>query len=572
MLDYPSFPIELLHNVLIRLHPNDLPTLAAANRHLRFALPAVIDHAFATRHLAAIGCNVSACSRISPLQEGLLKDIKFDHPVLFMHAVAAVTMCGVSVDSCEHVWGLGWRLQDAKAEAKPGGKEIWAARVRVVRTAVREEYWPSQHTDRPAHMDSAFFLAAAMGSLDLLNDLRSRFPDAVADGPQTDPMRAFLWSCASFGFADGLKLVPHNHPVLNMRNGNQRTLLEEASFYSRHNVIQVLLDLGAAVNPPGITGADPKQGQPPLWCALLGTAPDRLETIKLLLTHGARHDLTFKSMTPLMFVVSSQWHDLMRLLLSFGADPNPPNVTWSTALELAAGRNDIVGSRALLDAGARITPLTLRQACKFADAETVAVLLEHGAEAAHPSHMPPLLHETLFMRCRSVEATEITRLLLKHGAPVDGIDNHGRTPLHMALASGYVDAAVVLLDAGADPTRRSRVGRTAFYFVAEAPSWHSDMEALLDRLLEMGVELNASDEWGRTALHTASVQGKTEYIEWLLARDGINLGLVDETGKGWVELALSNQVYMRKWLKDNSSKLIALGVDMSALTSNVTSF
>ncbi|KAJ3117135.1 hypothetical protein HDU96_007798 [Phlyctochytrium bullatum] len=42
-----SFPPELLPEIFIHLHPNDLPRLAAANRHLRRTVPAVIDYTFA---------------------------------------------------------------------------------------------------------------------------------------------------------------------------------------------------------------------------------------------------------------------------------------------------------------------------------------------------------------------------------------------------------------------------------------------------------------------------------------------------------------------------------------------
>ncbi|KAJ3114757.1 hypothetical protein HDU96_001700 [Phlyctochytrium bullatum] len=49
---HPASAVELLLSVLIYIHPGALPTIAAANRHLRRTLPAVINYNFALRHLA----------------------------------------------------------------------------------------------------------------------------------------------------------------------------------------------------------------------------------------------------------------------------------------------------------------------------------------------------------------------------------------------------------------------------------------------------------------------------------------------------------------------------------------
>ncbi|KAJ3099235.1 hypothetical protein HDU96_010770 [Phlyctochytrium bullatum] len=313
-LGHPSFPIEPLPTILIHLHPNDLPKLAATNRHLRRALPTVLNHAFATRHLTVIGChpvnpNEFGIHRISPHQERYLRGIRFNHPVLFMHAVAAVSMYSLSMYTCFRVWGSGWRLPEAQAQAKRGGKELKALRLKAVRTVIQNGYLPSQLTD--TDLVDAFKVAAAMRSLDVFYDLCSRFPDAVAEGLHSYLMQVFLWSCATYGFAEGLNLIPHNHPILAMRSEDHRTLLEEACFFSQPAAVKVLLDLGAAVNPSG--GMAGQNYRPPLWCAIYGCPDPEFETLKLLLTHGAR-------MTPVLDAVCSKRRDLLHVLLAFGED------------------------------------------------------------------------------------------------------------------------------------------------------------------------------------------------------------------------------------------------------------
>ena len=51
--------------------------------------------------------------------------------------------------------------------------------------------------------------------------------------------------------------------------------------------------------------------------------------------------------------------------------------------------------------------------------------------------------------------------ILRRGADVDPVDDHGQTPLMLAASHGDVACVRLLLEAGADPTRSDEEGKTA---------------------------------------------------------------------------------------------------------------
>lgn len=100
----------------------------------------------------------------------------------------------------------------------------------------------------------------------------------------------------------------------------------------------------------------------------------------------------------------------------------------------------------------------LHLAGHFGCSDSVAVLLEHGADLAALSHNRngnTALHAALAGR-----QEETTTLLIARGADVTVADAAGYTPLHLAAHEGNVALVQMLLAAGADPHARTADGKT----------------------------------------------------------------------------------------------------------------
>ena len=101
----------------------------------------------------------------------------------------------------------------------------------------------------------------------------------------------------------------------------------------------------------------------------------------------------------------------------------------------------------------------------------------------------------------------------------------GATPLLRAAKSGDIEVVRLLLAAGADPHHEMPNGATALMYAAGlgwrngsplAPSYDQGPEeeaiATIELLMEQGVQLNARDEDGNTALHAAVTGRASETI------------------------------------------------------------
>jgi Ankyrin repeats (3 copies) len=122
--------------------------------------------------------------------------------------------------------------------------------------------------------------------------------------------------------------------------------------------------------------------------------------------------------------------------------------------------------------------------------------------------------------------TEVTRILLQHGAAANGHDKNRSTPLHMASIGGHLEVALNLLLHDADASPRDKHSLTPLHFASETGD-----TGITQLLLKHGADVNANDDNDTTPLHLASQGEHLEVVLLLLdhGADASARGMSDQT-------------------------------------------
>jgi len=101
--------------------------------------------------------------------------------------------------------------------------------------------------------------------------------------------------------------------------------------------------------------------------------------------------------------------------------------------------------------------------------------------------------------------------LIAHGAKVNAADDHGRTPLELAVNRGWREGAQFLLQQKASPDVSNDAGETPLIFAVH----RKDIE-LTKALLQAGANPDRADNSGRSARDYAALEGKNSAIASVL--------------------------------------------------------
>jgi ankyrin repeat protein len=314
-----------------------------------------------------------------------------------------------------------------------------------------------------------------------------------------------------------------------------------------------------------------------------------VELVRALLAEGADVNVSahWQRQTPLMWAAAEGHAEVVQTLLKKGADVHARTQYGSTALLLAARKGDVETARALLRGGADVNaaepllPFDARIDVEESQTSGRSPLLVASLSVVATSGweyglvVKPSTHE------------ELAIFLLEEGADPNIPDSIGRTPLHAAVETGRAELVKALLTHGADPNARfiespppfkgdfvsydRYVGATPLWLAAGArvpsveilsllaaagadPDLAADdgttplmaavgmiqNEARLARegealdvvtfLVGLDIEMNATDQRGRTAMHGAARLARNTLIP-VLVDHGAEVSIADTRGQ-----------------------------------------
>lgn len=359
---------------------------------------------------------------------------------------------------------------------------------------------------------------------------------------------------------------------VNAANDLGVTPLSLACNNGNSSLIDTLLEAGADPN------ATPSSGETPLMTAARSGSHD---AVKNLLSHGAKVNAKTpsKEQTALMWALSEKHLDVARTLIQQGADISARSRDGFTPLLFAAREGQLEGVRILLDAGADMNdtsphgsalliatirghvPLAIFLLNRGADpnADDTGYTALHWAVGSWETEMTgpngivaPVNREWRMMVGLQEGKMELVKALLKRAAdpnarlekqpPRIGYTKEnevpiGATPFLLAAMAGDASVMRVLVDGGASPLLMSKDETTPLMMAAgvrrdlseSRVSESSSLEAV-KLALELGADVNASNDEGDTALHgTARI--KSDAIVRLLVEHGARVNVQNKQGQ-----------------------------------------
>ena len=141
------------------------------------------------------------------------------------------------------------------------------------------------------------------------------------------------------------------------------------------------------------------------------------------------------------------------------------------------------------------------------DPQFTSVAFRSSLESSYPQQGRQPLHQAAYHQHVSVVES-----LLRAGANVNVLDEHGLSPLHLASGVGNVPIVTALLAANADVSAQDyESSRQAIYLAARNGSLD-----VLNLLLDKGADVDALNIYGATPLIAAAVGGHIQVVDRLL--------------------------------------------------------
>ncbi|CAO3674821.1 unnamed protein product [Umbelopsis ramanniana] len=364
-------------------------------------------------------------------------------------------------------------------------------------------------------------LAAEQGMVSLLIEKGSHI-----DASDSDLLTALHWS-AKDGHLSILELLLQKMANTESRSKDGNTALHIAVEFNRTDIVAALIDYKANVN------AENGYGKSPIEVAI---SKGHIDMIYQLKDAGARMGNNREEMSWLLCLAAEAGQvSLIKSTLD-KVDNEEKRKLMNVTLHAASRHGQVDVVTYLLDNGAEIeslnddglTPLFL--AGQYPD--VISTLIHRGA--CINSRNEKLPHQGILHYYASLDQIEGVRLLLNCDYNIHIIDNDYLTALHHVARErkGNCELAGILLRQGVDVNAKDRDGHTALHYCSR----HDSLE-LANLLIDFGIDIDATTFWHRsTALHLAIECGNLKLIS-LLVRHGVDVNARDEVEETGLHMA-----------------------------------
>ena len=317
--------------------------------------------------------------------------------------------------------------------------------------------------------------------------------------------------------------------------------------------VKALIARGARVD-----SKDEKHGQTALmWAAAEGHPP----VVEMLVELGADYKARLASgMTPLLFAIREGHGDVVRVLLKAGADVNEP-------VPVEGGRRRANGGRALPPGASPLLTAVMN-----AHFELAAQLLDAGANPDANLTGYTALHAIVPVRKPGVgdndpapegsgnmSSLELVKKLVAKGADLNArmsrrsnltntrLNEVGATPFLLAAQTADAELMKELVALGADPFIPNVDNSTALIVAAglatrspgEDAGTESEVLEAVQVALDLGIDINAVDMNGETAMHAAAYKNLPRVVTFLASK-GAKIDVWNKPDKyGWTPLAIA---------------------------------
>ena len=379
------------------------------------------------------------------------------------------------------------------------------------------------------------YLAAVNGNASIIEKLLKAGADANAAVTEGETA---LMTAARSGNVDAAKvLIAHGAVVDARENWRGQTALMWAAAEGHPEMIRELAAHGADVNARSTiqkwerqVTAEPREkwlppgGLTPMYFA---SRQGCVECVKVLASLKADVNAVDQDgITPLINAIINGHFDVAGALLEKGADANIADSTGRTALYAAVDMNTVPASN-------RPGPKTVEN--QMSGMDLIGALIDHGANLnARLKKQPPYRTKvdrgndtmlgagtTPFLRAARAGDAPAMRLLLKRGADpklATGSDVPADVSQPVRRAPGGINP--LMAAAGLGAKEEDTVGRK---------KTDADSIEAIKVCLEGGVDINAQDGRGQTALYGAALQGYDEVVRFLLSK-GAKVDIKDQRG------------------------------------------